>query len=709
MLLSQKQDRGRDVLTFRHFSRKGYALFACLGREVRVGVLSTATLMSAAACLHAGAQNPSTSEKGKTPEQSADTTLLEEAVVSASRVPMAAGLAARQVTTLSREDLAAAGVTSVNDLLKKVVGVDVRQRGGFGMQTDISIDGGTFDQITLLVNGVAINNPQTGHNAADFPLNLSDIERVEILEGAASRVFGSQAFSGAINIVTRDATRHAGAATPSTRHELSASVEAGSYGTLLGEARYAWNSPARSDAGRWYLSASGSGRRSDGAVDNGDFRGGKFYGAATYDHPEFRVEAQAGATINDFGANTFYSAAYPNQWEATSRYLISVRGESKGRLHLSPSVSWLRSVDHFQLIRDTPTGENFHRGDVFTAGLNGWVSWWGGRTALGAEVCEEAIYSTNLGRPLDESQYVDIPRQDGLSYTKHDDRTNVSYFLEHNIVWRQWTLSAGVMAERNSAIDHRFRFYPGVDLSFRPGTNWRLYASWNRSLRLPSFTDLYYKSPTQEGNVGLRPEECSTWRIGMDYRRSFASVQVKAYYNRGTNMIDWVMRTADDIYHAANFQLDNYGASLTAELLLNRLWGERQPFRRLQVGYAYIYQHRRDNEPYFKSNYAMEYLRHKFTASLSHRIWDRLGATWSLRVQDRAGAYLVYENYKATGELRPYGAHALLDCRLEWTGRHYKVYADLCNLTSHRYYDLANVRQAGFTCMGGIAIDLWGN
>ena len=77
--------------------------------------------------------------------------------------------------------------------------------------------------------------------------------------------------------------------------------------------------------------------------------------------------------------------------------------------------------------------------------------------------------------------------------------------------------------------------------------------------------------------------------------------------------------------YAANFQLDNYGASLTAELLLNRLWGERQPFRRLQVGYAYIYQHRRDNEPYFKSNYAMEYLRHKFTASLSHRIWDRLG------------------------------------------------------------------------------------
>ena len=82
----------------------------------------------------------------------------------------------------------------MNDVLKLCAGVDVRQRGSFGMQTDISINGGTFDQILLLVNGFPISNPQTGHNAAEFPLNLSDIERIEVLEGAASRVFGTQAF-----------------------------------------------------------------------------------------------------------------------------------------------------------------------------------------------------------------------------------------------------------------------------------------------------------------------------------------------------------------------------------------------------------------------------------------------------------------------------------------------------------------------------------
>lgn len=696
---------GPDVITFRRFTRKGYALFSCLGKEVRIGVLSVAMLHSAAPCLAQEAAKPLTAKENSEDVADDGDTALGEALVSTSRAPLAAGVAVRQVMTLSREDLAAAGVSCVNDLLKQAVGVDVRQRGGFGMQTDISIDGGTFDQITLLVNGVSVNNPQTGHNAADFPLNLSDIERVEILEGAASRVFGSQAFSGAINIVTRS-----GAALPvhgdrQDGHELSASVAGGSYATFLGEARYAF-SHAGSDGARLYVSASGGGRTSDGAVDNGDFRGGKFFAFAHYDHPDFKVTAQAGATLNDFGANTFYSAAYPDQWEATQRYLLSVKGESKGRLHLIPQVSWLRSVDHFQLIRDTHTGENFHRNDVLTAGLNSWFAWVGGRTSLGAEIREEAIWSTNLGRPLEEHLQIAVPRQDGIFYAKHDDRTHMSCFLEHNVSWRNWTLSAGMMAARNSAIDHRFRFYPGVDLSWRPSGNWRLYASWNRSLRLPSFTDLYYKSPTQEGNVGLHPEECAAWRIGSDFERGFVTVKLKAYYNRGTNMIDWVMFSADDIYHATNFQLDNLGIGGSAVLRLNEWWGDKQPFRRLTLGYAYIHQHRRDDLPYFKSNYAMEYLRHKFTASLSHRVWNRLSATWSLRLQDRAGAYLVYENAQATGELRPYGTHALVDCRLEWKARKFSVYADLNNLANHRYFDLANVRQAGFTAMGGIEVRL---
>ena len=141
-----------------------------------MGVLSVATVTTASAAITLSDVRP-------VPAGRIDTVVLNSAEVTASRAPLAAQVAARQVTTLSRADIAAAGVTSVNDVLKLAAGVDVRQRGGFGIQTDISIDGGTFDQITLLVNGVPINNPQTGHNAADFPVNISDIDHIEILQG----------------------------------------------------------------------------------------------------------------------------------------------------------------------------------------------------------------------------------------------------------------------------------------------------------------------------------------------------------------------------------------------------------------------------------------------------------------------------------------------------------------------------------------------
>ena len=686
----QSTNQHPRVVTFRHFNRKGWSLFGCLHREVRIGVLGVATLVCATPRLMAST-SMLVAVTGEATPLKADTLSLGGAEVSATRAPLAADVAARQVQTFTRDDLAAAGVRTVNDVLKLSAGVDVRQRGGFGIQTDISIDGGTHDQIAILLNGVPLVNPQTGHNAADFPINISDIEHIEILEGAASRVMGSQAFSGAINVVTR-----AGATSP-----FEASVEAGSYGTVRGEARTAWQ---WKDS--WSSSVSGSYQRSDGAVKNGAFKGGKGYATLGYNAQDFRFDLQLGATANDFGANTFYSAAYPNQWEATRRYLLAARAETKGRVHLVPQVSWVRSLDHFQLIRNSSTGENFHRGDVFTAAVNAWTQWKLGRTAVGAELRQEDIYSTNLGRALQEDQLVGIPHHEGLFYTKKDDRTNISYFLEHNVVWHKITLSAGVMAERNNAIDRKFRFYPGIDLSYRPTSEWRLFASWNKSLRLPSFTDLWYKSPTQEGNVGLRPEECSAFRVGADFIHPVLTLRVKAHYQRGTHMIDWIMRTADDIYHATSFSLDNYGAGLDAQLHLQRWWGSRQPFEQLTLSYAWIDQHRRAGEDYFKSNYAMEYLRHKFVARLSHRIVSHLSADWSLRVQQREGSYLVYENLRPTAQLKPYGTHALLDCKIKWTAQNYGLYVDLTNLTNHTYYDIANVRQPGLLVMAGVNIKL---
>ncbi|MBQ7222943.1 MAG: TonB-dependent receptor, partial [Bacteroidales bacterium] len=115
---------------------------------------------------------------------------LDSIAVTGSRIPLSLGQSARIVTVMDSVKIAAMPAMSVNDLLKFAVAVDVRQRGVMGMQTDISIRSGTCDQIAILLNGINISDPQTGHNAGDFPVDISEIERIEILEGPAARAYG---------------------------------------------------------------------------------------------------------------------------------------------------------------------------------------------------------------------------------------------------------------------------------------------------------------------------------------------------------------------------------------------------------------------------------------------------------------------------------------------------------------------------------------
>ncbi|MBP3228468.1 MAG: TonB-dependent receptor [Bacteroidaceae bacterium] len=679
--------RKREVITFRQFRRTGWALFAALGREVRIGVLSVGTLLAAAPCLQleAFAVRPVGTDEDIV--QPGDTIPLTEATVAASRAPMAAGIAARQVTTLTRDDIAAAGVTAVSDALKLAAGIDVRQRGGFGIQTDISINGGTFDQLALLVNGIPYGDVQTGHNAAQFPFALADIERIEVFEGAASRIFGSQAFSGAINVVTRQRGT-----------EGRAELQAGSYGTLTGAARQAIDS----GGGRFHTSLSVGGSRSDGAVKNGDFKGAKVYWQGVYDGDDLRLHVQAGHVADDFGANTFYSPANDRQWEATRRTLVSARADARaGGLHLQPELSWTRTTDHYQWVRGTHDYENFNRTDVYHLGLNAWGQWILGRTAVGAGISDENLLSGNLGTPMDESRYVRIPGQDGIYYTRNAHRTNVDVYLEHNVVLRRWTFSAGLLGGRSSALDHRFHLYPGVDVSWRPGSGWRLFASWNKALRLPTFTDLWYKSPSQQGNVGLRPERNAQARVGAEWARDGIAVSLKGFHSRGRDMIDWVMYSPTDVYHAAAFRLHSLGASVSARADLRRWLGSRQPLRRLLLEYAYVHQRRKDDAYVFRSNYAMNHLRNKFVATLSHDLPAGLRADWTLRVQNRAGAYQVYEGLAPTDRTRHYGTYALLDVRLSWQRGRYALSCDLSNVTCRRYVDVAGVPQPRLVALVG--------
>ena len=333
-----RQFNQRKALRFRQFTRKGYALFACLGRVVTIGVLSVATLRSAAVTTTDTLSVVGTTVVGDSVANSPNKeATLDDVEITGSRAPLALGQAARMVTVLSREEIQAAPVQSINDLLKMVAGVDVRQRGPIGAQTDIGIRGSTQEQITILLNGINICDPQTAHNAFDLPCDLSDIIRIEVLEGPASRVYGTSSLVGAINIVTNDGK--------SKNSEVR--VEGGSFGYLSSAGRLAVSNHALSAN----FSRSDGYQRSKAGALNSDYSGVKAFYQGAYAKEQIRLNWHAGVSSRGWGSNTFYSAKYDEQYEHTTKLFTALQGETEGIIHFRPAIYWNRSYDRFELIR----------------------------------------------------------------------------------------------------------------------------------------------------------------------------------------------------------------------------------------------------------------------------------------------------------------------------------------------------------------------
>ena len=620
-------------------------------------------------------------------ENSIKTIDLNDTEVTGTRAPMPADKAVRLVQVIDRKTIEGISAHSVNDLLKMVAGVDVRQRGGFGVQTDIGVNGGTEDQLTVLLNGINISNPHTGHLTMDLPVSVDDIERIEVIEGGASRVYGSQAFAGAINIVTK----HEG------QSMLGAHVNGGSYGTV------AANANVNVVSGQFTNRISGGYTRSDGGTYNDDFNKANGYWNGTFHSDHFKAALQAGASTMNYGANTFYGTGSTSQYEEDRRYLAAASAEYTGKVNVPAQVYWNRSLDHYVWWRNRPEDyQNFHQTNVYGANVGANTSWVLGKSAIGIELRRENILSTRLGKELDEKDQhkYKVPGHDAY-YKYKDGRTNLGIYAEHNFIIENVTLSLGVLANHNTSVDGGMRFYPGVDLSWRLGEV-KLFASFNQSLRTPTYTDLYYNGPGLLGNSQLKPEKSTDWHLGMSYTGNAVSAQVKAFYRKGTDMIDWVKYEGAKVYSTANSDIDNIGAEALVAMDLSNIWSQQNILKNLTFGYCYNYKHRVNEEQ--AANYAsrMTFLRHKLTASLSHNIIDHLSAQWDFVLKNREGEF---DNVK-TGKTQSYGTFGTLDLKLQWQQPRYTLYVQGNNLTGHKYYDFANIQQPGFWFMGGVKMNI---
>ncbi|MEH0155434.1 TonB-dependent receptor [Limibacter armeniacum] len=702
------------MIYFKHWSRKPYALFKTLGKEIKICTLATGML--AATPLNLLAQDAqqvttisdSTLLESALTEDGLEDQLLSEVVVNTQRVPKVYSEQGRVVTVISREELKQAPVQNLQDLLEYVSGVDVRQRGPMGIQADISIRGGSFDQALVLLNGVNINNPQTGHLNLNLPVDLESVEAVEILQGPGSRVFGPNAFSGAINIITGS----------KDNNNISAHVMAGEHGLH----KVAASGTLKKGKIKHYLSASKQG--SDGYTRNTDFNAYNAFYQGKLGTKAGDLEMQLGYGNKAFGASTFYSANFPDQFEQNKAYFGSLKFTTKGKVKFTPLIYWNRAQDRFELFRDFENAaswysdHNYHLVDAYGTNLSAQYNSKLGTTAVGLDIRSENIRSSVLGKDMDNPQDVPgenidypagYPEGKKPQFTKKDGRENISFFLEHNFDIGKLSASAGLMANWNSHLDRSeadaFDVFPGIDLSYQIVDPLRVFGSVNTSMRIPTFTDLYYLSTTDVGNENLNPEKATTYEGGIKYFDGPLSGSISAFYREGKDIIDWVKDDAAGTFNATNIpELNTFGVDVNAQFKPGRLIDN---FFIQRISLSYTYLDMDINADNAISKYGLSNLKHKAVLGINHRIFKNLYADWKMHYQQRNYALYTFDE---TAEIQatdnPFEAYALVDLRLYYVYNQFNFYVEASNLFDEKYIDFVSVEQPGRWVRAGLKIDL---
>ena len=276
---------------------------------------------------------------------------LQEVIIQENRIQIPFSKQSRNIAVVDRPQLETTPARSLQEVLSFVPGVDVRQRGVTGVQADISIRGGSFEQTLMLLNGIKLSDPQTGHHMMNIPVPLVNIERVEVLKGPGSRIFGQNAYAGAVNVITQ----------LSDVRSLRLQGYAGDFG--MKGINFAGSLPAgkyRQNLAISYDDSNGHWYNSDYKVSNIFYEGG----AQLNDAHELR--GMVAYTDRTFGANGFYTSAFPDQWESIQTTLTSLSHTfSKNQWYLNTRAYWRRNTDEYLLRRNEPAFyRNLHTSDV---------------------------------------------------------------------------------------------------------------------------------------------------------------------------------------------------------------------------------------------------------------------------------------------------------------------------------------------------------
>ena len=496
------------------------------------------------------------------------------------------------VETLSRDDIAQMPVQNIADVLEWVAGVDVRQRGGFYSQTDVSIRGAGYEQTLILLDGIRQNHPQTGHHTFDLPIALEDIERIEVVRGPGAGQYGPNGNAGVINFVTRKQVDS------DTGRNAKLNISGGSYGygraalalakTEGAYSQFANGTYQRSDS---YL----SGAELDTEMEQGNYR------AVRHTDTDTTVFS-ANYMKKQFGAQGFYGPATAWARERAKQWMTYLTHEHRFNSEQSMDVALSYHNHH----------DNFWYGAPTATPSNHWVDSYQARIRFNANRFVSLGYEYNQEK---------IDSNTVLNGSKHSrDYQSLFGYGHYDLGVLQFSGSLSYLDYKDG--DSFTLHVLGAVLPF--GQH-HLYLNAGQSVRVPTLNDLYLNQATNKGNPTLEPEKTNSLELGT--RLNLAGVQTRlAVFERDTkNAIDFTQTAAEVssgvIYYTARNIEKIETQGLDVEFDVTSLLAAHG-FNKASLSYTRLWQD--ISNAYAKAKYTKEQLEHQAVLNLSYRLPGKL-------------------------------------------------------------------------------------